>query len=543
MDNLHMFDDAEPGDLVAGEAATEVVEDATNFFAPVAADLVDSLIGRYQSLRTRIARVAATIAEDPGAVSFFLKGNCNDDRRRYSLPSVAELFDEQGAIAALNADYWGQALALTDVYDCMPQKRRDEWNTSIREHTAPDFEEGTVRATLLELLASRQKFFAERIDGIFRGLSGEHVTNAPEAFGKRMIMSYVWTGFGQFMYLEHSKAGLINDLRCIVAKFMGRDEPKHNASDALLEALRHNTGTWHSVDGGALRIRVYLKGTAHIEVHPDMAWRLNAVLASLYPLAIPAQFRQRPAKRPKQFVMLGRPLPFAVLAVIPRPSLNGRVRDMRMQRQGVPAAVFDEAVRVIEALGGTVNDHGWCKFGYPAEEVLQQLHVTGCIPDRQAHQYYPTPEKLAQLVVDAAEIAPDHLVLEPSAGQGHLAAFLPKDRTTCVEIAPLHCAILEARGHKTIQADFLAWANAAQPGSFDRIVMNPPFSEGRAELHTQAAAPLLAPGGRLVAILPASARGRLRLAWMDMKWSGVYEREFAGTSASVVILTATKGAA
>lgn len=542
MDNLHLFDDTDQADdsgqLAAAEAATEVVDDTSHFFAPVPSDLVDSLIGRYQDLRARISRMAELVADDSAAVGFFLDGNVDYNRR--SVPAVAELFKEKGAIAALNAHFWSQALSLTDVYDCMPQARRDEWNKAICEKTSPDFEAGTVRTTLLELLASRAKFFAERVDGIFRGLSGEHVTNAPEAFGKRMIMAFVWRGYGSFSSLCSSKAGLINDLRCIVARFMGRDEPKYLASDRLLETLKARTGEWHSIDGGAIRIRVYLKGTAHLEVHPDMAWRLNAVLASIYPLAIPAKFRQRPAKRQKDFVLLGRPLPFAVLAALPYPSIGGRVRDMQLNRYQTDPVVYAEAVKVIEALGGTVDQAGWCKFDYPADDVLRELQLTGCIPDQVAHQYYPTPEKLALLALEAADIGSTHKVLEPSAGQGHLAGFLPKDRTTCVEVAPLHTAILKARGFQTIEADFLAWARE-RPAAFDRVIMNPPFSEGRAQTHTAAAAGLLVPGGKLAAILPASLKGKLQLPGFDMQWSGAYEREFAGTSATVVILTATRG--
>lgn len=381
------------------------------------------------------------------------------------------------------------------------------------------------------------------MDGIFRGLSGEHVTNAPEAFGKRMIIAHVWNDATGWAYLNHSRAGLINDLRCVVAKFMGRDEPKHYASDALLEALRAETGVWHSVDGGALRIRVYMKGTAHLEVHPDMAWRLNAVLASLYPAAIPAQFRQRPAKRLKTFEMIGRPLPFAVLALLPRPGRHGT--NLRIDRYGVDAAVYAEAVRVIEAIGGTVSESGSCKFDYQPDDVLREISLTGCIPDRVAHQFYPTPERLASIAAELAEIGPSDLVLEPSAGQGHLAAALPKERTTCVEIAPLHCAILKARGFDTVEADFIEWASAEHRlgRRFDRVVMNPPFSDGRAQAHTSAAASLVAECGKLVAILPASMRGRLQLGGFEAQWSSVYEREFTGTSAAVAILTATRGPA
>src|SRR5690606_33951228 len=113
-------------------------------------------------------------------------------------------------------------LNLTDVLDCMPQARRDEWNESIRKHATPTFAAHVVFATLSELLASRQRFFAERVDGIFRSLSGNHVTNSPTGFRKRMILEHVTD---TWMHSCSSKAGVIDDLRKVVARFMGRDEP------------------------------------------------------------------------------------------------------------------------------------------------------------------------------------------------------------------------------------------------------------------------------------------------------------------------------
>ncbi|MGA9618169.1 MAG: DUF4942 domain-containing protein, partial [Serratia proteamaculans] len=113
------------------------------------------------------------------AIPYFLRGN--QDGERYIRP-VSDIFKLEGAIANLNAAYWQQALSLTDVYEYMPQKRRDEWDDQIREMKTPEFEEETVRPTIMSLLNSRQKFFGERVDGIFRTLSGEHVTNRPEGF-------------------------------------------------------------------------------------------------------------------------------------------------------------------------------------------------------------------------------------------------------------------------------------------------------------------------------------------------------------------------
>ncbi|MCU9611849.1 DUF4942 domain-containing protein, partial [Escherichia coli] len=78
--------------------------------------------------------------------------------------TVQHLFQVKGAIAALNSAYWSKTLALTDVLDLMPQKRRDEWNNTIREMKAPDFTEEAVRPTILELLNMRAQFLAERVD-------------------------------------------------------------------------------------------------------------------------------------------------------------------------------------------------------------------------------------------------------------------------------------------------------------------------------------------------------------------------------------------
>ena len=309
-----------------------------------------------------------------------------------------------------------------------------------------------------------------------------------------------------------------------------------------------------------MTIRCYAVGTAHLEVHPDMAWRLNCVLAQLYPAAIPSQFRERPKKRLKEFQMIGRPLPFAVLARLAQlaeardPVSSPGYHDARWVSvpdcydlrggYGASEQVTAEAARVLQALGGTpVNSARW-QFNYNPLPVIQEIVASGCLPDQKAHQFYPTPERLARIAVDMADIDDGHQVLEPSAGMGGLADLLPKDRTTCVDISGLHCKVLESKGHRVVWSDFLPWADGrmAEGKRFDRIVMNPPFSEGRWRAHTEQAAAMLGDGGRLVAILPASAKASGILADFDCQWHGPYDNEFAGTSVSVVILQADKSA-
>lgn len=559
------------GDLLTAE---EVIGE---FFAPAATDMVHAMVGQYKQARQRIAEVAEFANGElcSSVIGYFLDGNKSEDRGRTSMQtSAAQLFQEGGAVAALNAAYWQKALDLTDVYNAMPQDRRNQWNEQIRspkgvkKHRGadgewetpplPDFEEETVRSTLQGLLASRAKFLAERVDGIFRALSGEHVTNSPAAFGKRMIIGHLVTSYGTS---DHDRVGYINDLRCVIAKFMGRDEPRWNSTSTVVErARRERRGEWVTLDGGALRLRAYLKGTAHLEVHPDMAWRLNSILAHMHPMAIPAEFRQKPKKQPKDFVMMGRPLPFAVIEALedletaynfventgPN-AWRDKYRRVEIQnglqpRNGLGKSVaVEEAERVIAYIGGvkTKNDRGgeYFAFDYNPREVIAEIICTGCLPDQRANQYYPTPANVAEAAIELAQIGPDHECLEPSAGTGGLADMMPLDRTLCVEISDLHCKVLEAKMHRVVKADFLKMETG---NKFDRIVMNPPYSAGRWQAHLEHASTMLAAGGRLVAILPASAKGKDVLPGWSCEWSKVFANEFAGTSVDVVILVAER---
>lgn len=559
---------------VVGQVHGELIDDAGAFFAPMSADLVDGLIGQYRATRANVVAMAAAVraGQNASVLHYFVEGNVRE--QRFTLPTTVDtLFRVEGAIAQLNADFWNRALRLTDVFDYMPQKRRDEWHEQIRNpegvkaprlhkfeleagrvqkewaiEPLPEFEEDTVRSTLAGLLHSRAQFLAERVDGIFRALSRVHVTNQPQGFGKRMIIQNV---FG------YQTAGYINDLRCVIAKFMGRDEPKHYATDPVIKAAQRHNGQWMPVDGGALRIRVYGGvGTAHLEVHPEMAWRLNATLASLYPAAIPAEFRTKPkrAKKIKDFELFDRPLPFAVVQMLAemKPATSRKVVGHRDHHAEIPKSrafaygdkdkyAKAEAEKVLQAIGGVRTpgvkgeslEH-WL-FDYHPGEVLDEIICSGCIPDYKSHQFYPTPAVVAEKAIELAMIGEGDLCLEPSAGQGGLADLMPKG-TMCVEVSALHCAILEAKGHSVVQADFLS---LPVNGPFHRIVMNPPFSEGRWQAHLQHASTMLHPGGRLVAILPYSAKGKQLLDGFDHEYSQVFENEFAGTSVKVVILTAT----
>jgi protein-L-isoaspartate O-methyltransferase len=159
-----------------------------------------------------------------------------------------------------------------------------------------------------------------------------------------------------------------------------------------------------------------------------------------------------------------------------------------------------------------------------------------------ANQLFPTPPGICRMMVDAANISPDHRILEPSAGTGNLLrAITASVGTACelvaVEISPRLASGLEAAGASSVVVgDFLEQNETI--GKFDRIVMNPPFENGSDIKHINHAIKHLKPGGRLVAICANGPRQREAFEAIASEWIPLPPDSFksSGTSVSTVML-------
>lgn len=165
-------------------------------------------------------------------------------------------------------------------------------------------------------------------------------------------------------------------------------------------------------------------------------------------------------------------------------------------------------------------------FEMPTEEALAKLEaLENRLPtqtnktDTQIElQQFSTPPREAYAAIRALGDIRGLKALEPSAGTGSLANMmrLAGADVTCNEYhlagGDVRAGLLAAQGFRVTRRDAEILASLADPGEkYDIVGMNPPFSStgGRAKshktkyggMHVEAAAWMLHPGGRLVAIV------------------------------------------
>ena len=473
--------------------------------------------------------------------------------QNYEPPRGASLYNSNVdiAIKLLQADSWDAAIKTTDIREHMPAQRISEWNEQISTLSFPEFTLEALFLTLSELLNERDRFFAERVDGFYRKLSGDHLTNSinPMGFYKRMIIANVHDECGY----NYRVCQYISDLRYVIGRFTNRTGGRisDSCTGKLIMQLNQRSGEWHDIDGGAIKIKVFKKGTAHIEVHPDLAWQLNEVLAILYPKAIGAQYRQKPQKAVKEYNLSQNLIGFDVLSVLEdlKPAYEfdelgrskGRIKNT-FKMFCVDKHLYAKCEEVLSLIGGVKTHRGQFAFDFDPSDVIFSILSSGMVPDHVSHQYYPTPEPLAEQMAGLLGALPGDNLLEPSAGQGGLAKFM-KGNVTCIEISDTFCKILCTKGFNVIQDDFLAWQKVAKARHerFAGVLMNPPFSIGRAYEHVMAATELLDENGRLVALLPSATAEKFKASMTGgVEIIPVEGNEFPGVSIDMSIVKYSK---
>lgn len=139
--------------------------------------------------------------------------------------------------------------------------------------------------------------------------------------------------------------------------------------------------------------------------------------------------------------------------------------------------------------------------------------------NREGSDYFPTPEPLGYKMVEWAGLGEGDSVLEPSAGHGAIARYVPKTNEM-VSIEPSQSLFTKLQlkagglGRKFLNNTF---ENYALNNKHDVIVMNPPFDKAGtlAIQHVDKAFKHLDEGGRIVAIIPRGSTDKKFEKWYN----------------------------
>jgi len=169
--------------------------------------------------------------------------------------------------------------------------------------------------------------------------------------------------------------------------------------------------------------------------------------------------------------------------------------------------IFKNYAHVKKALinaGGKYKKCGF-EFSDDAQEVKTRLVGGEVINDKKKFQFFATPKALAEELIEMADIAKTHRVLEPSAGQGAISNLVRDIGAECVVIELMleNAKALTRQGYDVINGCFLEQVTE-EIGLFDRIVANPPFTKNQDIEHIKKMFSLLSPGGKLVSMASKS---------------------------------------
>ena len=138
--------------------------------------------------------------------------------------------------------------------------------------------------------------------------------------------------------------------------------------------------------------------------------------------------------------------------------------------------------KVLERIGGKWNRKAKAHvFDGDPTDRLNNVIECGELDPKIKTGYFPTPAKIVDKMIELANLERGQTILEPSAGQGHIADRIctkigihPEDIEIC-EILPENVHILEEKGYVVQREFFKHVDDCGGDVKYDRILMNPPF--------------------------------------------------------------------
>lgn len=241
-----------------------------------------------------------------------------------------------------------------------------------------------------------------------------------------------------------------------------------------------------------------------------------------------------------------------ILSTLQAVRIDGNL--LSLPNLNLPRQTYLKVAAILEMLGGKWNS-GKRAFIFKSDPtpLLQSILGQEPINFKKEYQYFPTPSHVGEKMVEMLDLEEEHLLLEPSAGQGHLVLEVlkrfPSMQVDCYEIFEPNRIFLRQIPNVNLftEPDFLEGTNNL--GKYDRIIANPPFSKNRDILHIYRMFVNLKPGGKMVTLsgphwkISGNKTETMFREWLEEVKAEFYEIEansFEDTKVQTTIIKITK---
>lgn len=173
--------------------------------------------------------------------------------------------------------------------------------------------------------------------------------------------------------------------------------------------------------------------------------------------------------------------------------------------------LYQDVAKSLEMIGGKWKGNKISGFVFLNDptELLNEICDGNNINLKKEFQFFETPEKLSDELVNLAEINETDSILEPSAGQGSIIKSINKVSKIipdCYELMEINKIVLQNKISDNsllcniIGSDFLQHNGK----KYSKIIANPPFSKNQDIEHLIKMYDTLSVGGKLVCITSKS---------------------------------------
>ena len=245
--------------------------------------------------------------------------------------------------------------------------------------------------------------------------------------------------------------------------------------------------------------------------------------------------------------MIKKQVPAEVLDILKRSTINEC--SLLLPPVQLDRALYTAVNKVLTDAGGKWNTKKRAHiFNSDPRPLLGLVLETGQSQNQQQKfQSFYTPVKLVQQMIGLADLRKGQRILEPSAGTGRIIDGIGMELDWNFTLLAIEFNVSLSEGLRVkykdpVEVRCADFMDCFDQGGFDRILMNPPFTNGQDIKHIKHAMAMLKDGGRLVAICANGPRQERELKPLASEWIDLEPGAFkeSGTNVNAAMLVINK---